>query len=412
MDRQADRRINEGTEDLKSRYEIERAIVCAAFAGAETIDCISSLISDSDFVGVDTRTIWAAQRKLAEDNEPIDAITVLGYMERHHNVPANLGIDTLIDLRSSSWESAHVEYYCGKLREHATSDGVRALGVQLAGETNADSDTIDRYIVRLDEIRQGRKDEIHSAAEAVDSMLEHRQNPRKIHKTGIWQLDQKLKGGMRDGQVIVIGGRPGTGKSVLLTQICLGVAQRGEAALIASLEMPKEEITERIAATQSIEAIRNMPLLFIDHTSDFGVISSLVKIACRRHSVGVVAIDYIQLCEVKHGGRENREQQIAMISRRIKRLAGDIKCPIVIGSQLNRESTKRSKPSLADLRESGSVEQDGDIVILLSKGEEDDETTIDVAKHRGGPTGEIKMKLVGPLFQFEDVSQDYSGFDK
>ena len=394
---------------MKSRHEIERAIICAAFAGPETIEYISSLISDADFVGVDTRTIWTAQRRLAEDAEPIDAITVLEYMERHNSVPANLGIQSLVELRSSSWESSHVEYYCGKLREHATADGVRELGVQLSGEQHGDSDTIDRYIVRLDEIRQGRKDEIHSAAEAVESMLEHRKNPRKIHKTGIWQLDQKLKGGMRDGQVVVIGGRPGTGKSILLTQICIGVATRGETALIVSLEMPKEEITERIAASHELAAISNMPLLFIDHTSDFGVISSLIKIACRRHSVGVVAIDYIQLCEVKHGGRENREQQIAMISRRIKRLAGDIKCPIVIGSQLNRESTKRAKPSLADLRESGSVEQDADIVVLLSKAEDDDETTIDVAKHRGGPTGEIKMKLDGPRFVFEDSVPDYRG---
>jgi len=397
---------------MEARQAIERALVCAAFNGAETIDYISSLITDSDFASVDLRTIWTAQRRLADEAQPIDAITVLGHMERHHNVPSNLGIKTLIELRSAAWESAHVEYYCGKLREHATADGVRELGEQLAKEQHGDSDTIDRYIVRLDEIRQGRKDEIHSAAEAVESMLEHRQNPREVHKTGIWQLDQKLKGGMRDGQVVVIGGRPGTGKSVLLTQICIEVSARGETALIVSLEMPKEEITERIAATHELDAISNMPLLFIDHTSDFGVISSLIKIACRRHAVGVVAIDYIQLCEVKHGGRENREQQIAMISRRIKRLAGDIKCPIVIGSQLNRESTKRAKPSLADLRESGSVEQDADIVILLSKGDDDDETTIDVAKHRGGPTGEIKMRLNGPRFVFEDATADYSGFDK
>jgi len=114
----------------------------------------------------------------------------------------------------------------------------------------------------------------------------------------------------------------------------------------------------------------------------------------------VIAIDYLQLAEVSAGRNENRERQIATISRRLKRLAMDLQKPVIVGSQLNRESTKRGKPTLADLRESGSIEQDADIVILLSKSDDGPETTIDIAKQRGGSQGEIIMRLDGPRFQF------------
>ena len=116
----------------------------------------------------------------------------------------------------------------------------------------------------------------------------------------------------------------------------------------------------------------------------------------------------MQLCEVAAGKGENRERQIATVSRRLKRLAMDLQKPIIVGSQLNRESTKRGKPSLADLRESGSIEQDADIVVLLSKSDDGPDTTIDIAKQRGGQTGEFVMRLDGPRFQFvPDGPEDY-----
>jgi replicative DNA helicase len=115
--------------------------------------------------------------------------------------------------------------------------------------------------------------------------------------------------------------------------------------------------------------------------------------------------------EAKGGRNESREREIATISRRLKRMALDLQKPVIVGSQLNRESTKKGKPTLADLRESGSIEQDADIVLLLSASDDGPETLLQIAKQRGGRTGEITLKLDGPRFRFDSNEPDYSHFE-
>jgi replicative DNA helicase len=291
--------------------------------------------------------------------------------------------------------------------------------IYLTGEVQRqayDEDDAEELIADLD-IRVSKladlqaDDEIQTARQAVDAMLADRSNPRKIHRTGISQLDTRLRGGLRDGQVVVVGGRPGAGKSVLLVQIATGIATAGtgEAALIVTLEMLKQEICERLAKTMTGDEIAGSDLLFIDSTSDLETITALCRVACRRHRVGVIVIDYLQLCEVKVAKGENRERQIATMSRRLKRMANSLRVPVVVGSQLNRASTTKAKPSLADLRESGSIEQDADIVILLSNDDTTSDTLIQIAKQRGGATSEFTMRLNGPQFRFEGVEETYYG---
>ena len=333
---------------------------------------------------------------------------VLEYLDGKQGIQQGVGLELLVSLSSAPWEAAHIEHYCDVLLRHAATDDAHQLGERLSKEPMVDEKLIDEYITKLDQIQRGRKDEIKTAADALRGLEERKANPLVIHKTGIAPLDDKLRGGLRDGQIAVIGGRPGAGKSVLLTQIAANMAERGEGALVVSLEMMKEEIADRLTRTREAQQLESMPLYFIDSTSDLGVICSLIRVACRRHKIGVVVIDYLQLAEVPTGKNENRERQIATISRRLKRLAMDLQKPVIVGSQLNRESTQRGKPSLADLRESGSIEQDADIVILLSKSDDGPETTIDIAKQRGGSLGEVVMRLDGPRFQFvQDAPEDY-----
>jgi replicative DNA helicase len=125
-----------------------------------------------------------------------------------------------------------------------------------------------------------------------------------------------------------------------------------------------------------------------------------------------VAIDYLQLLEVPGNGRDSREREIAKASRQMKRLALDLQIPVIVGSQLNRDSEKRGKPGLHDLRESGAIEQDADIVILLHRDGETGKTSAEVAKHRGGSTGRLDLQLDGPRFQFvvEDRHSEYDDF--
>jgi len=393
---------------MESRSAIERALVCAAFSGADCVDQIAARCTSQDFSRPDMRAVWNALQSLAESNLALDPVLVLEQLDGRHGIPQGVGLELLSELSSAPWEASHIEHYCDVLLKHAATDDAHLLGERLSKEPMVDERLIDDYITKLDQIQRGRKDEIKTAADAVKGLQERKANPLVIHSTGIQSLDDRLRGGLRDGQVAVIGGRPGAGKSVLLTQIATNMAERGEGALIVSLEMMKEEIADRLSKTRPVEQLSAMPLYFIDSTSDLGVICSLIRVACRRHRIGVIAIDYLQLAEVAAGRNENRERQIATISRRLKRLAMDLQKPVIVGSQLNRESTKRGKPSLADLRESGSIEQDADIVILLSKSDDGPETTIDIAKQRGGSPGEVVMRLDGPRFQFvPDGPDDY-----
>jgi replicative DNA helicase len=167
--------------------------------------------------------------------------------------------------------------------------------------------------------------------------------------------------------------------------------------------MTKEELVDRMSATLSLDEIRDQQILFIDSVFDFERISALIRTTSRQRKIDVVVVDYIQLCEISLGKNDGREREIATISRRLKKMAKSVRCPFVIGSQLNRESLKRGKPTLADMRESGAIEQDASVVMLLSKSEDEEETLIDIAKHRGGPIGELRMVLNGPKFCFEEV---------
>lgn len=395
---------------MESRQAIERAILCAAFDGADAIDRIGAQIGSMDFADVALRAVWNALEAIAESGKGIDPVLVYEHMTQKGRMPAQISLELLGDLYSARWESAHIDHYCAALQQHATTDDAHGLGEQLAHELFVTQEVIDSYISKLDQIQRGRKDEIKTVADAVKGLQERKANPLAIHKTWISQLDDILRGGLRDGQSIVIGGRPGAGKSVLMTQIGASVAQQGQGVLIVSLEMMKEELIDRLSRTIDFETLHRLPLYFIDSTSDLGTIQSLVRVACRRYRIGLIVIDYLQLMEAKGGRNESREREIATISRRLKRMALDLQKPVIVGSQLNRESTKKGKPTLADLRESGSIEQDADIVLLLSASDDGPETLLQVAKQRGGRTGEITLKLDGPKFRFEQEQGPYDGW--
>lgn len=392
---------------MESRQATERAIICAAFDGPESLDRIVSQVSAADFQNIGLKAILTALEAMSEAGQAFDPVLVLEHMTQRGRLPQDLSLELLIDLSSAPWESAHVDHYCQALQKHAATDDAHLLGEQLAHEPVIDQTVIDGYISKLDQIQRGRKDEIKTAAEAIQGLQERKANPRTIHKTGFPRLDETLRGGLRDGQSIVIGGRPGAGKSVLMTQIGANVAQAGGGVLVVSLEMMKEELADRLSKTIPFDELSQLPLYFIDSTSDLGTIQSLTRVACRRYQIDLIVIDYLQLMEVPSSKHDSRERQIATISRRLKRMALDLQKPVIVGSQLNRESTKKGKPTLADLRESGSIEQDADIVILLSASDDGPETLLQVAKQRGGRTKEINLTLDGPRFRFSEEQAGY-----
>lgn len=387
---------------MQSRQALETAIVRAAFDGHDAVHRITSQIRADDITDLPMRRVFGELVRLTDSGTPLDPVLVVQGLVTHSTVPDRIALETVVDLSGAHWESAHIDHYCDTLRRYAAADAVQSIGVRLAGEESVDESVIDSYVALLNDAKQSRSTEIATMRDAIEAAEFIRKNPLAVHGTGLSSLDHRLSGGIRDGQMITVGGRPGTGKSILLMQLALASALRGEPALIISLEMLKAEIVERLARHQHGRSLSRLPMYFIDTTSDLDSVVSLTRSAVRRYGIRMIVFDYLQLAECHVAKGTNREQQISTISRRLKRLALDVQVPVIAGSQLNRDSLKRGKPTLADLRESGSIEQDSDIVLLLHPSEDGTETQLIVAKNRAGSTGVVQLTLHGAEYRFED----------
>jgi len=387
-----------------ARPTLERALLSAALCGHEVVAEIEAAYGGSPFRERESVRLWAILQKLAEKRLPFDVNLLAGEF-----IQAGGDLVFFESVGYHDFERPHIPHYCDKLRELAAREGAKTLGAKLLKDPEPD---VDAYITQLDELRQRNQAELTTQADAIQQADDARANPQAIHPTRIRPLDDLLKGGLRAGQLIVVGGRPGSGKSVLMLQMLLGSVSAAQAGLVVSLEMLARELIERLRTRYNPQQLAALNLRYIDNTSSLSAIQALVNVTARRMKLCGVAIDYLQLLEVPGNGRDSREREIAKASRQMKRLALDLQIPVIVGSQLNRDSEKRGKPGLHDLRESGAIEQDADIVILLHRDGETGKTSAEVAKHRGGSTGRLDLQLDGPRFQFvvEDRHSEYDDF--
>lgn len=376
---------------------VEMSLVAAAMSGADAVEYIRSQLGSTQFHSTECQDYWAVLQDFERQDLPFDLAAIADEMVRRYGRDSVNGI---VDIYQSRWESHHVGYYCGKLLGYRQQEATRHLGEQLAKDKRPD---YDHYIASLDKIRETSQAEIASAKDAVAEMVGRQQSPAAIHQTGIPQLDQLLGGGIKDAQVCVVAGRPGSGKTVLMMQMATGMIAAGESVLVVSLEMLKGELMERLSKRYTTRQLEALPMHFIDSTSNLQTILALCKVGHRRHRIGMIVIDYLQLLEVTQGGRSShREEQVATASRAIKRLAMDLRCPIIVGSQLNRAGAEN--PTLSSLRESGSIEQDASQVILIKDPVEYGEPSkMILAKNRNGKTGDFSMALNGSRYIFEAI---------
>jgi replicative DNA helicase len=199
---------------------------------------------------------------------------------------------------------------------------------------------------------------------------------------------------------MVIGGRPGAGKSVMMAQVAAGMSSADAPVLFFTLEMLAAELVGRYSARMSHEQLTATGLLFCDSTSGLASITALARLERRRRNVSAIVVDYLQLVEVAAQRGQSREQQVAQVSRTMKRLALDLEIPVIVGSQLGRRAEVKAEPTLSDLRESGAIEQDADIVCLLHYDDDTRETRVDIAKQRNGQKAATQMVLDGAKFRF------------
>lgn len=367
---------------------------------------------------------------------PIDPVVLADELATRGTLTRVGGAPYLHTLMATPHVTGNVSEYADVVQRQHKLRLVGVTGIQLqqyaeSGSNGADADEVlDRARASLEQAAGiGRATDGREFDQVVDDWLANLGAPKLPPlSTGIQDLDELLGGGTRTGQLVVIGARPGIGKSVLGANFAVAAAKRGFGSTICSLEMSESELLERIFADQagvSLERVRQprlldqddhrrievaagqiaeLPLKIVDSATQ--TLASIRAIARDRvrtaRGLRLLVVDYLQLMSSSGRVRENRQQEISEISRGLKLLAKELGVTVVALSQLNRGSEQRAggRPQLSDLRESGSIEQDADIVILLHR-DLDDETASDqielrVPKHRGGRTGVLDLFWVGP----------------
>lgn len=394
-----------------SRREIERCVLGAMLLSSDAAEIAFGELAATTFSNADLRAMFTAVCEMLESGIECDPVTLGNHLAKRGELVNAGGALGIADVMDAVPHSGHIRHYVRQLVElhqrdclGLLSDRLRRRAEDLSTEP---SEIISIALNELESLRIGdaRKLEFKTASEALRDADERVDDPAKIVQTGLSELDRQLRGGMRAGQLIVVGGRPGAGKSVLMDQIILNAGRHHRPGLIVSLEMKTGEITERGLQKIDRSQFAALPVLFSE-CSEFSKIVALIRLLKRRHAIQIVAVDYLQLIDSPIGRGELRERQVATVSRGLKRLAMELEIPILLGSQLNRESEKRGRPSLADLRESGAIEQDADIVILINGDVETDQRELIVAKQRGGPCGMVRATFDRPQFWFSDGSSE------
>lgn len=394
---------------------------------AETLD----IISERDFYNPHNATIYRTILNQYADNKPHDAVAIGGALADTGDLNKIGGAVYLISCIELVPTAANASYYARQLRDLSAlrriTEAHAHLG-QLINTPGLDAPTIaDRANAALYEaVAERNTSDLHRIGDLIEPAFKaiedagNQDGPTGI-STGLADLDA-ITSGLRGGQLVIVAGRPGMGKTVLATDVARAVALRAHLATIFfSLEMSRQELINRLLAAECSVPLRSITdgkltdrdwsrlakrggeiadaPLYIDDGTDLSLLDIRAKARrlATRETLSLLVIDYLQLMKVTRS-RDQREREVAEISRGLKLLAKELDVPVIAVAQLNRgpEGRTSKKPYLSDLRESGSLEQDADLVLLLHRPDYYDkesarsgEVDIDVAKNRGGPTGDV-----------------------
>jgi replicative DNA helicase len=429
--------------------DAEQSVLGSMMLSKDAMADVVEVLRGDDFYRPAHETIFETAVKLYNSGDPVDALTVGAELQKSGQISRVGGPEYLHTLLASVPSAASAGYYARLVREQSILRRLVEAGTRIAN-MGYDADGTE-----VDDVVDGAQAEIFAVTErrnsedflAIGDLLErtleeveaasNRDGTMLGAPTGFRELDD-LTGGLQGGQMIVIAARPAIGKSTLGLDIARATAiGHNKAAVIFSLEMSREEITKRMLAAESgvkLTKLTKGPMgpndwerlastaarvakapLFVDDSPNMSLME--IRAKCRRlkqqHDLQLVVIDYLQLMS---SGRkvESRQQEVSEFSRALKLLAKEINVPVIAISQLNRGPEQRGdkKPMLSDMRESGSIEQDADIVILLHREDAYDyearpgEADFIVAKHRGGPTATIAVAFRKDVAHFADMAPD------
>ncbi len=418
-------------------------------------DNISGSLASEDFYRSDHRIIYRVMADLVERNNPLDIITISEALEGIGELENVGGLAYISDLASSTPTASNIHAYAQIVRERSTVRSLISVAHEIAdsgfnpdGRNSATLiDEAESKVFKISDDRpsNGGPESVRPlltrAVERIDVLFQTKGALTGI-SSGFRDIDE-MTSGLQPADLIIVAGRPSMGKTSFMMNIAESAAISGESpVLVFSMEMPSDSLVLRMLSslgridqtkirtgqlgdddwprlTSAVTLLNDKPL-FIDDTAALSPneIRSRARRVAREHGkLGMILLDYIQLMQVS-GTSENRAGEISEISRSLKSIAKEFDCPVIAGSQLNRSLEQRpdKRPIMSDLRESGAIEQDADVIMAIYRDEvyhEDAEkgiAEIIILKQRNGPIGRKKLAFVGQYTKFEDLAVGYDDY--
>lgn len=432
--------------------EAEQALIGGLMLNAQAWDKIADVIVGEDFYRKDHRLIFAAIARLVEGGSPCDVVTVSEYLDSRGELEQSGGLEYLATLANETAGAANARAYAKIIRERSMLRALINAGNEISGNAFASDgrtaaqvlDDAERMVFAIAEQGSRGKKGFRSLKqilpEAVDriDMLHQSEGSITGISTGYKEFD-KLTAGLQPGELVIIAGRPSMGKTTLALNIAENAAIGSKVpTAIYSMEMPSQQLAFRMISSlgrvdqthlrtgnfpdedwsrinTAVQLMSEAPI-FIDDSASLSPteIRARARRLHREHGLGLIVIDYLQLMQVE-GSKENRATEISEISRSLKALAKELELPVIALSQLNRSVEQRTdkRPVMSDLRESGAIEQDADLIVFIYREEVYNQDTprkgiadIAIAKQRNGPIGDFPLTFVGRYTKFENWVPD------
>jgi replicative DNA helicase len=455
----AEKNSLEGKQSLAEKFKVpphsieaEQAVLGGLLLDSSAWDKVSDKLLEKNFYRKEHQLIYSAIMQLASENHPLDVVTVSEQLQKCGSIESAGGISYLGELAKNTPTAANIGAYADIVHERAILRELVKVGMQITEsafnpEGRASLEILDIAEKQVFEIAE--KDSRGQGPQKVSHVLAHtltviekrfkEKNPITGVGSGFVDLD-KMTSGLQAGELVIIAGRPSMGKTVLASNIAQHAAiSSKKAVLFFSMEMPSEQIATRLLASLGridLTRLCNGKLIKEDWTrldsavSWFGdtkfyiddspalspmeLRSRARRIAREGQDLGLIVIDYLQLMR---GSKEteNRTAEISEISRSLKALAKELNVPVIALSQLNRSLEQRpnKRPVMSDLRESGAIEQDADLIVFIYRDEVYNEESTEkgiaeiiIGKHRNGPIGTIRLTFKGQFSRFENFSHE------
>ncbi len=431
--------------------EAEKAVIGGLLLVASAWDKIAGKISEEDFYQKNHKNIFRAIAHLHENQLACDVVTVSDWLEAHGLTKQSGGLDYLADLAANTPGASNVEAYSGIVREKSVLRQLIQIGNELAEKAfNPETQTADELIEEAEKlVYQIREQTLKSQSgfhdiktvlkEAIENIEELVENESDI--TGLpygWLDLDKKTAGLQRSDLVIVAGRPAMGKTSFAMNIAERAAVKGSSVAIFSMEMAAHQLVMRMFSSLSqinqgdlkrgkltdtdwpklgqSSALLSQSKLFIDDQPALSPneIMSRCRRLKNREGLDLIVIDYLQLMQVK-GKVENRANEISEISRHLKAMAKELDVPVIALSQLNRSLEQRpnKRPVMSDLRESGAIEQDADLIIFIYRDEvynpdsqDKGKAEIILGKHRNGSIGTVNLTFRGQYTRFDNYEND------